>query len=361
MEAGPDRDGRGVQLELSLDLAPGAPAAAAEVVLPAVRVAGRQLQPTPVFATFWRFAAERQAVYQARLAGQPGPWTSDPVLAAHRFTNCYRAADRVSQYLIRHVSYAGSQQPEEVIFRILLFKFFNRPSTWQLLAAAAAAGEVTWAGFDPGRCDRVLSEAFAAGQRLYSAAYIVPPPAMGAVRKHTNHLRLIAAMMDGGIAGRILAAGSLEEVYRILRACPAIGDFLAYQLSIDLNYSAVVNHDEMEFVVPGPGARDGIAKCFGPAGGGIEAEIIRHAADEQDRYFGLLGLRFDGLPGRPMQLIDVQNWFCETSKYARVTHPGVTGPSGRSRIKQRFSPAAGPVTAWFPPKWSLPAGGAGGR
>jgi hypothetical protein len=356
--AGTGREGRGVQLELSLDLAPDVPGPAAEVALPAVRIAGRELQPTPVFATFWRFAAARQAVYQARLAGQPGPWTSDPVLAAHRFTNCYRAADRVSQHLIRHVSYAGSQQPEEIIFRTLLFKLFNRVSTWQLLAAAV--GEVTWAGFDAGRYDRILSEAFAAGQPLYSAAYIIPPPRLGAARKHTNHLRLLAAMMDGGIAGRITAAGSLEAVYRILRACPSIGDFLAYQLSIDLNYSAAVNHDEMEFVVPGPGARDGIVKCFGPAGYGIEAGIIRHAAGEQDRYFGLLGLRFAGLQGRPLQLIDIQNWFCETSKYARVTHPGVAGRSGRSRIKQRFTTVAAPVTAWFPPKWGLPACPAGG-
>ena len=44
-----------------------------------------------------------------RLAGSPPPWTDDPVICTHRFTNAYRAADRVSQYLIRYVLYhAGS-------------------------------------------------------------------------------------------------------------------------------------------------------------------------------------------------------------------------------------------------------------
>lgn len=362
MEEDLDRTGGGGQLELPLAITPSAPGRAAEVVLPAVQVAGRVLHPTPVFATFWRFAAERQAIYHARLAGRPGPWTSDPVLLAHRFTNCFRASDRTSQYLIRQVSYAGSQQPEEIICRTLLFKLFNRVSTWDLLTAAA--GEVTWAGFDVAAYDRILSEAFAAGQRLYSAAYIIPPPRLGARRKHTNQLRLLATLMDSGIAGRITGAGSLEAVYRILRACPAIGDFLAYQLTIDLNYSAVVNHSEMEFVIPGPGARDGVRKCFGPGGDGIEAEIIRHAADHQAEYFGQLGLEFAGLWGRPLQLVDIQNLFCEVDKYARVAHPSVTGHSGRSRIKQRFAPDAAPVTAWFPPKWGLlavPAAGAPGR
>ena len=34
-------------------------------------------------------------MYVKRLSGQPGPWTSDPILGQHRFTNCFRAADPV--------------------------------------------------------------------------------------------------------------------------------------------------------------------------------------------------------------------------------------------------------------------------
>lgn len=47
-----------------------------------------------------------------------------------------RAADRVSQYLIRHVAYEGDQAMEEVVFRVLLFKFFNKVGTWERLRAA---------------------------------------------------------------------------------------------------------------------------------------------------------------------------------------------------------------------------------
>jgi hypothetical protein len=47
---------------------------------PAPRVAGRELRPTVVFSTYWRFAAARQAIYDARIAGEDAPWTDDPIL-----------------------------------------------------------------------------------------------------------------------------------------------------------------------------------------------------------------------------------------------------------------------------------------
>jgi hypothetical protein len=93
------------------------------------------LKPTPVFNTYWRFAAERQSVFFKRFERRPPPWTHDPVLRVHKFTNAYRASDRVSQYLIRSVIYRPDlpDDPGEVIFRVLLFKLFNKIETWELL------------------------------------------------------------------------------------------------------------------------------------------------------------------------------------------------------------------------------------
>ncbi|NEC76745.1 nucleotide kinase domain-containing protein [Streptomyces rochei] len=316
-----------------------------------ISVAGRVLSPTPVFDTYWRFAAARQKVYEARLDGGAGPFTDDPILQKYRFTNCYRAADRVSQELIGEVIYRGDQDWGEVFFRTLLFKIFNKTSTWRLLQDAL--GEVRWDGYDYRAYDRVLSRAFSAGQRLYSAAYIVPPPHLGEQRKHQNHLRLLEMMMRQGAPRRVLSAATLQGAYQVLLSFPAIGPFLAYQFVIDLNYAAEMPFSEMDFVVPGPGARDGIRKCFGPRADGIEAEVVRYMADTQDEHFARLGLTFSGLRGRRLQLIDCQNLFCEVDKYARVAHPQIAGISGRSRIKQSYRRQAGPVPAWFPPKWKI--------
>ena len=77
----------------------------------------------------------------------PPPWTEDPVLLANKFTNAYRASDRVSQYLIRRVIYRDDlpNDPAEVVFRILLFKVFNRIETWELLEKHV--GQVTHAEY----------------------------------------------------------------------------------------------------------------------------------------------------------------------------------------------------------------------
>jgi hypothetical protein len=323
-----------------------------------VVIGGRRLRTTPVFETYWRFAAERQAMYEARLRGETGPWTSDPILREHRFTNCFRAADRVSQYLIGSVIYRGDQTAAEVVFRTLLFKLFNKVTTWELLCDAV--GDPSWSSSDLEEYDRVLGKAFENGQRLYSAAYVMPPPKLGAARKYTNHLLLLRMMMKDGLPYRLAQAPSMAAAFDVLRSYPSIGDFLAFQFLIDLNYSPVLNFDEMDFVVAGPGARDGIRKCFGAGAAGIEAEIIRYMADTQHEHFERLSLTFGRLSGRrSLQLIDCQNLFCEVDKYARVAHPQVRGISGRSRIKQRFTPVGQPLTAWFPPKWGLNASSEG--
>ena len=310
-------------------------------------------RPTVVYDTYWRFAAERQEVFFRKLEGREPPWTDDPIVARHKFTNAYRASDRVSQYLIRNVIYDGDQSVSEVFFRTILFKLFNKIETWELLRSRL--GEITWEGYSFDRVDPVLSDALTSKTRIYSAAYIMPSgsSAFGYRQKHRNHLKLLERMMDDEVPYQIAGAASMRQAFEILRSYPMIGDFLAYQFVSDLNYSEICDFSQMEFVVPGPGARDGIHKCFSDLGGLSEADIIRLVTDRQVYEFDRLGLTFRSLWGRRLQLIDCQNLFCEVSKYARVRHPGVTGVNDRTRIKQIYRPSGDPIEFWFPPKWSI--------
>jgi len=312
---------------------------------------GRALKPSVVFDTYWRFAAKRQQTFMRRVTGAPAPWTDDPILAEHRFTNAYRAADRVSQYMIRHVLYEGDQCAEEVFFRALLFKLFNRIETWEELVENG--GVPTWRGFEFERTASVLDGILARRETVYSAAYIMPSPNFGNPRKHRNHLHLLEHMMRDGAPKRLGFAKSLEEVFRVLRGYPSLGDFLAFQFTIDLNYSELLDFSEMDFVVAGPGARDGIRKCFEDTAGLSDSDVIRAVAERAEDEFGRLGLAFQDLWGRPLQLIDCQNLFCEVDKYARVAHPEAKGESGRTRIKQKFTARRAPLPQWYPPKWKL--------
>lgn len=312
------------------------------------------MRPTAVFDTYWHFAARRQAMYLRRLEGGAGPWTDDPILRAYRFTNVYRATDRVSQYLIAEVQNGSqrSQAPTEVLFRTILFKIFNRIETWQLLERAL--GNLSWQATPLDAVCEVMDRAFATGRRLYSAAYIMPAPRLGAVRKHANHLALIRAMMDDGLPARIAASTSLEEVFEQLLAYPGLGHFLAFQYTIDLNYSSIIDFDEATFVVAGPGALDGIAKCFSDTDGRSPEELIHWVTDNQEHEFAERGIDFPGLFGRRLMPIDCQNLFCEISKYARVAHPEVPGVSGRTRIKQTYRAAGVDLPPpKFPASWGL--------
>lgn len=352
----PPKSRQGATASLPMDLPVAVqPAAASTVPAPIVL---RHLAPakvSEVYESYWRFAAERQAVFFRRARDEARPWTDNPVLAIYKFTNAYRASDRVSQYLIRHVIYRDDlpKSPREVFFRILLFKFFNKIETWELLERAL--GPITFEDYSFAAFDTVLSCAMKAGRRIYSAAYIMPPGsrAFGRSAKHQNHLLLLERMMADRLAERLGQIRTMQEGFEKLRAYPTIGDFLAYQFITDINYSELTDFSEMDFVVPGPGARDGLRKCFVDPGGLNEAELIRLMADLQEQEFARLGLDFQSLWGRRLQLIDCQNLFCEVDKYARVAHPQISGVTGRLRIKQRFEPTPEPIELFYPPKWKL--------
>ncbi|SEL70155.1 nucleotide kinase domain-containing protein [Parapedobacter koreensis] len=314
----------------------------------------RRIQPKPskVFDTYWRFAAERQEVFFNRLAKLPF-LTADPILLRHKFTNAYRASDRVSQYLIKKVIYKGDQEANELLFRILLFKIFNKIETWDLLQHEI--GELTWRNYSFDSYNQVLHGALKAGESIYSGAYIMASgkSSYGFDRKHENHLKLIEQMLTSKLTEKVTAASSMENIYQLLLSYPSIGSFLAYQYTIDINYSTLTNFSEMDFVVPGPGAKDGIKKCFLNLGDYSEVDLIRWVTEKQDQEFERLGIKFKNLWGRPLQLIDCQNLFCETDKYARVAHPDVSGISDRKRIKQIYRPNKSLIDFWYPPKWAL--------
>lgn len=321
-----------------------------------INIAGTFLDTTPVFDAYWYFAAERQRIFFRRFSGLSRPaLTLDPILSEFKFTNAYRASDRVSQYLIRNVIYRTGLSPddENILFRILLFKLFNKIETWESLESEF--GEITLANYEYESFNKFLSYRQDSGLRNYSAAYIMPSPGrfFGRRRKHSNHLRLIEWILNEGFAEKLSGFSSMRDGYELLMSAPSLGPFLAYQFITDINYSPLTRFSEQEFVVAGPGALDGISKCFVDTKEIPASEIIQNFARHQEKYFAHYEIKFDGLWGRRLQLIDCQNLFCEISKYSRVAFPEVTGLAGRTRIKQKYRPSGTIVNPWYPPDWEI--------
>ncbi|MBL4821522.1 MAG: hypothetical protein JKY98_11125 [Gammaproteobacteria bacterium] len=345
------------QLGLGIELAVKTVASTKAPSLPSPNffVRPRRPEASLVFATYWRFAAVRQELFFGKIFDhETRKPISDPTLMRHKFTNVYRASDRVSQYLIRHVLYNENWSAENFLFRLLIFKFFNKIETWEALESEF--GLISWESFNLDRYDQYLSKLMASGATIYSAAYIMASgrSAFGHARKHSNHLEVIQLLMNGNVAQRIAQLPDLESVYTLLLSFPCIGSFLGYQLAIDLNYSTLLNFSEDNFVVPGPGALDGIAKCFTNLGDYSPSDIIHYMVEVQEVAFERIAPSFENLWGRRLHLIDCQNLFCEVGKYARAVHPEVRGNSDRSRIKQIYRKSPRPQEApWYPPKWGI--------
>jgi hypothetical protein len=304
-----------------------------------------------VYRAYWTLAVRRQHIFEQRMAGDPGPWTSDPILMQYKFCNTFRASDRVSQFLIRDVIYDGKKRsPESTLLRIILFRLFSKPATWRTLEHNL--GDITNDTFAGEGIDGALDGLYARGETIYTSAFILcANKAYGHERKHRNHLALIRAMRSKRLARLIARARGLRDVYEALIDYPLLGRFMAYQLAIDINYSELTDFDENDFTVAGPGAERGIRKCFIDTDGRKPEEVIAWMVEHQDEECERLGLAPPTLYGRPLHAIDCQGLFCELDKYARVAFPELR--SNRQRIKTTFTPTNEPIPLFYPPKWGL--------
>ena len=305
-----------------------------------------------IYDLYWYFAWERQNIFWKKLNGEEAPWTDDNILQQYKFCNSYRVNDRVSQYLLKNVIYNGNiYEDEDMLFRIILFKLFNKEATWELLVNEF--GDITLKGFNFERYSKVLSEATLKGVKIYNDAYIsCANKVFGYDRKHDNHLALLNKMFnEDKIASKIKACKTMKEAFDIIKSYPLIGNFMAYQLVTDINYSEVVDWKEDEFTVAGPGSLRGIKKCFIDTGDISNEDIIRYMYEHQDEEFKRLNLDFKKIGDRPLQLIDCQNIFCELDKYCREKVPELK--SNRTKIKKKYVSKKEKIEYMYPPKWGV--------
>lgn len=315
-----------------------------------------------IYDLYWYFASERHQILERRLAGQPGPWTDDPILQKYKFCNSFRAADRVSQYLIREVCcHTEDCSPADRLFQIVAFRLFSKIETWEAVKQFLSRTP-TLDNLVDGSFTSALEYAQNINGGLYTSAFILcATNAYGRQpRKYLTHVELLRDMfITKQLAEKLLVATSLQEIYTLIHQFPLMGDFMSYQLAIDLNYSHLINFSENSFTQPGPGALRGITKVFESLGDYTPAEVILWMVDRQADEFGRLGLPPATLYGRPLQAIDCQNLFCETDKYCREAVPELA--SARSKIKATYAVTQPMDPLFLPPKWQVDTSVAGFR
>lgn len=305
---------------------------------------------------YFYFMQERMNIFW-RKCQKPNDacWTDDSILKTYKFTNVYRAIDRVSQYLIKNIIYGkyAAVKEEDMLLRILVFKIFNRPDTWEYLMRELDR-PLTVDTFNP----HVIAQLLTKRQEempIFNNAYMMTGSHSNYIAwptKHEKWLQMVELeILKSGRMVQLLNTKSIKEMYDSLLECSFVGGFLAYQYAIDLNYAPFFNYDENSFVKAGIGAIRGIKKCFIEYGDNYEDAIRyvhEHLKELQERY-GYT--EFNPLPGHEPKLIDLQNCFCETDKYLRAKMPELKVDN--IRIKQKYNIHSVPIDYVFPPAWKV--------
>jgi len=304
-----------------------------------------------VFDTYWKTAAERQEIFYKKLSGSLAPYTNDPIYQSYKFCNVYRASDRVSQFLIKNVIYKNHLSPEDILFRIFLFRLLNKVETW--IELEKLLGKISLKNFNFENYSNALEKIKLNDGTIYGNAFILcANKSFGFDNKHPNYLTLLESVFKKDVFSKeLLKAKTLRELFEKLRTLPLIGNFMAYQIAIDFNYSEVFDFDENDFTIAGPGAERGVKKCFLDTEGKSNEYVIQFMVENQEKEFKRLGLNFKSLWGRPMHAIDCQGWFCETDKYSRAKFPDLK--SNRTRIKTHYKQTNGKIEYFYPPKWNI--------
>ena len=71
-------------------------------------------------AAFFDFCRERERIRVRREAGEPPPWSADPVFQRGRFLNVFREDDRVSKAILRFARPVADDLP--LLVQALLFE-----------------------------------------------------------------------------------------------------------------------------------------------------------------------------------------------------------------------------------------------
>jgi hypothetical protein len=278
---------------------------------------------------FWAFCRERQAIRERKAAGDPRPWTADPVLASYFFTNVNRRHDPGTVYAIGLADDPRLSLPD-LLFNVALYRAFNLIATHKAIRVVHGGGNPTRKTWEMVRTIRLLEDRRLQGITPFTGAFQVTGTVNGARRAlgyglETSAERAVVELLDSlytignpyggdywGMAETIERFPRLDQVFSAFRGIPGFGKFLAYQCALDVNYRLGGSEDEV--VVLGPGAEMGLREVYGGARGQL---AIR----------ALLATQPPELSPQ-LTLCDLEHALCEYSKYRRLSR-GEMGPNRR--------------------------------
>jgi hypothetical protein len=260
---------------------------------------------------------ERHNIYLRRQAGQPWPWTDDPILQKHKFANVFRELDKTTKWMRENITNPHIDDPPELmIFNCALFRMVGTIEYSQAIGG--------WQDhFDPDKLIAVGEQLHAAGKPVFTAAYIVSGTnsGIGNKLKLVIEENMMALWRKRKELAQIAAdTKRMSQVFKALIELPGYGGsgFMAYELVTDLRWTHVFGPegptDIMTWSNPGPGAREGLNLIHNrPLNFRLRNDLLLE--EMQELLTTLPSQLGPHIP--PLELRDVEHCLCELSKYWR--------------------------------------------
>lgn len=294
---------------------------------------------------FFRTMFERQQIwYKRSILKQPAPWTKDVYLRDYKFTNVYRELDRASQWLIKNILSDHNLSIEDLLFRIIIFRFYNQPDTFN--HNVYFVDLPNYKTFNPKKLwldtvtyrekvDNPWHTAY-----MMNMAFLAKPKdwkGKGLFKDHAYceyAFPKIHAMIPE-LVKALEICSTPEGIINILEKLPATAGFQAHEFYIDFCYVAkywkkpIMPFNENSFTNVGPGASLGLRLIFPSMKGKDQINGIywlRDLAEEQLAMkgdFKYLGWSKDkGYFAQKkcnITLHQIEMFLCEFSKYWKMT------------------------------------------
>ncbi|GMK54513.1 hypothetical protein CspeluHIS016_0110990 [Cutaneotrichosporon spelunceum] len=327
---------------------------------------------------FFRFCAERHAMYTRRAAGvDRGKLTEDETMKAIHIGNVYRHLDPSSVKVHDNIIGKGDQSLEEVCFRVFLFCMFYKDTTWEALCKAVGGNPPTWKNYEadmPAMEAMLHQMSVVEGQKLWRGSFQIVPPTVYFAATHRNQgkdmahyassLRLVLAIMKGGIPARLAKCTYAVDASYVLRTIPTLGGFLGLNILCFLNDTTHFKWQYRDFATCGPGSRAYLQRIFGKNvinNVSMEEAGLRWLTDNQWQYWARLGLdppheweHGHGLrPG--MRVLDVENSLCWAHRYVNAYERKRTRSLAKRSLADIPAPTFDPEVTekCGPPAWCV--------
>lgn len=268
-------------------------------------------QQRKYFAT----AKERHSIYLRRDGNTSPPWTDDPIFEKYKFCNLFREHDKVTIWIKENWREPYSDHPN-LPFAMALARLINWPPTLEEIGFPKR-----WI---PGKALSVLKRRKAAGEKIYTGAYLLGSCPKGTTRADYLVNDVLTTLHYHIKLSRGKGITDLQNTWQWFRDQRGIGDFLSYEIVSDLRHTKYLRDapDIMTWANAGPGALRGLTRLWGyqpktrqisgysfPKKNALEAMQNLLAKSQEDRF---------KLHGSPWEMREVEHWLCEFDKYERI-------------------------------------------